>query len=502
MIDLLNPFNIAKNKQSDNTVKCLRLFELCDEAATRGFRSIPPIVKKELSELTNDLPTLKFRSDFAAELYYKRDICERIREAYTEIGEYLKLSEAYDAMDNHKYAETALNIILIKKLLEIEKLISFEGKSECLRMLQKTFNFCDNEEFKQFRLEVEQHTGSIDRFSSVYINVSPDVGVRKRTEITESSGNVGIESTVSSYLERLGVIQTEETGAPWFTMYSGFELAVLEALDSKYDISGEYSTKFRTKCESVLYAVHKGLSFYLFMQSIYEHWNEVGLSVCAPEYNDNSLNSFHGLYDPILLKESPEVIIPNDFEFSDECGFVLSGANSSGKTSFLRAVGTAFALAGCGCLISAKSACVSPMNAIYTHFPQGETVNFGFGRLKTEIEILQGFLKNDPKNSLFLFNEIFSSTNGDDAYIYTKRLTAYLIRNNAYFILISHHKTIPPRLFADGSTARLAFLTTNVLDTKYIVRRVNSPENYENESILEEYGLSAEQLKTGGQKND
>lgn len=77
MIDLLNPFNIAKNKQSDNTVKCLRLFELCDEAATRGFRSIPPIVKKELSELTNDLPTLKFRSDFAAELYYKRDICEK-----------------------------------------------------------------------------------------------------------------------------------------------------------------------------------------------------------------------------------------------------------------------------------------------------------------------------------------------------------------------------------------------------------------------------------------
>ena len=54
MIDLLNPFNNAKNKQSDNTVKCLRLFELCDEAATRGFRSIPPIVKKELSELDYD----------------------------------------------------------------------------------------------------------------------------------------------------------------------------------------------------------------------------------------------------------------------------------------------------------------------------------------------------------------------------------------------------------------------------------------------------------------
>ncbi len=500
MINLLNPFNTAKIRQSENTVKCLRLFELCDEAATHGFRSILPIVKKELSELTTDLPTLKFRSEFAAELYNNRDVCEIIREVYTEIGEYLKLSEAYYAIDSRKYAETALNIFLTEKLLKIEKLLSVEGKSEGIRMLQQTFSLSEDEEFKQFQIEVEKHTASIDRFKSVEINVSPDVGMRKKIEITDSPETGGIESQVHSYLERLGVKQTEETGAPWFTMYSEFELAVLEALASKYDISTEYSSKFRSKCEPMLYAVHKGLSFYLFMQSIYEHWEGAGLSVCATEYNDHGSNSFQGLYDSILLKESPEVIIPNDFDFSGERGFVLSGANSSGKTSFLRAVGTAFSLSGCGCLIPAKSACVSPVNAIYTHFPQGETVNFGFGRLKTEIDILQGFLKNDPNNSLFLFNEIFSSTNGDDAYIYTKRLIAYLIRNNAYFILISHHKTIPPRLFADGETSQLAFLTTNVIDTKYAVRRVSSPENYENDSIIEEYGLSAEQLKTGGQE--
>ena len=502
MTDILNPYGAEKIKQSDNTVKCLRLFELCDEAATHGFRSIPSTVKEELSELTADIPTLRFRSEFATELYKNREVLEKIKEAHTEISEYLRLSETFYAMEDRKYSETALNTVLLKKLSALEKLFSVEGGSECLKTLRETFSFENNEEFRAFSLEVEKRAESIGRFGLMEITVTPDKGLIKKTEISESADEDGIENKVDNYLEKLGVKQPEETAAPWFTMYSEFELAVLEALDSKYNIAGEYKGRFRAKYESVLYSVNKALSFYLFMQSVYEHWESVGLPVCAPDYNGNGVNSFAGLYDTILLKESPEVIIPNDFDFADDRGFVLSGANSSGKTSFLRAVGTAFSLAGCGCLIPARFAAISPVNAIYTHFPQGETVNFGFGRLKTEIEALQGFLKNNPKNSLFLFNEIFSSTNGDDAYIYTKRLIAFLIRNDAYFILISHHKTIPPRLFADREAEKTAFLTTNVLDTKYIVRRVGSPENYENDNILEEYGLSAEQLKTGGDEND
>jgi DNA mismatch repair ATPase MutS len=108
----------------------------------------------------------------------------------------------------------------------------------------------------------------------------------------------------------------------------------------------------------------------------------------------------------LLRQEAPPVASDVEFGENGRIG-ILTGPNSGGKTTYLRAVGLAQVLFQAGLAIPARAARMSPVDCILTHFPALET---GQGRLAEEAARLRGLFERATGQSLVLLNETFSST--------------------------------------------------------------------------------------------
>ena len=77
-----------------------------------------------------------------------------------------------------------------------------------------------------------------------------------------------------------------------------------------------------------------------------------------------------------------------------------------------------------GLFVPAKSAVMSPVSGIYTHFPASDENNYGKGRLESECARLGAIMEVLTDTDMLLMDESFSSTSGLEAgYIASEVLT-------------------------------------------------------------------------------
>lgn len=155
---------------------------------------------------------------------------------------------------------------------------------------------------------------------------------------------------------------------------------------------------------------------------------ENGFDMCCPVVAaiDDKKCELESVYNPKLaLSLIEDTIISNSFEFDDKGRFyIVTGPNHGGKSVFAYAVGMAQALFQLGLYVPAKSAHMSPVTGIYTHFPTSDENNYGKGRLESECARLSGILKKLTDTDMLIMDESFSSTSGLEAgYIATEVLT-------------------------------------------------------------------------------
>jgi hypothetical protein len=135
-----------------------------------------------------------------------------------------------------------------------------------------------------------------------------------------------------------------------------------------------------------------------------------------------------GIYDALLISEHMDArsIVLNDAEFGgDSAGVIIRGLNGTGKTSYLRAIGTSQIFAQAGLPVCAERAEISVRSAVFTHFSSAEeefapasndtdttvntTVNTA-GRFEGEVKLVADIMNNIRPYSLVLFNETFQTT--------------------------------------------------------------------------------------------
>lgn len=155
---------------------------------------------------------------------------------------------------------------------------------------------------------------------------------------------------------------------------------------------------------------------------------EKGYSMCRPAVAlmEEKKCELEQVYNPMLVRKSvEETIISNSFSF-DENGrfYIVTGPNHGGKSIFAYSVGMAQALFQLGLFVPAKSAVMSPVSGIYTHFPSSDENNYGKGRLESECARLSEIMKDLTETDMLLMDESFSSTSGLEAgYIASEVLT-------------------------------------------------------------------------------
>lgn len=176
-----------------------------------------------------------------------------------------------------------------------------------------------------------------------------------------------------------------------------------------------------------------------------------GLPVCFPQPapKDERIFKVNDMYDAsfafrimsdIGLDRLENIVVGNDAEMSDKAGriFVLTGANQGGKTTFTRALGICQLLFQAGFPIPGTSGRISPVDNIYTHFPELEKNSISEGRLGEECIRLETILPRLTKYSMILMNESLSSTSHQECLFIAEEIMRYLRKVGARCVFATH----------------------------------------------------------------
>lgn len=162
------------------------------------------------------------------------------------------------------------------------------------------------------------------------------------------------------------------------------------------------------------------LMFYLSFAKLISGLAEKGMRFCRPEIApigdrlcviQDTFNLNLALHMAGQGTDPNAEIILNDVRF-DQNGriLILTGPNRGGKTVYTEAIGLAQVLFQAGLHIPGTSACISPVDAIFAHFPVDENQTVELGRLGEEAKRLNEIFAEATAHSLVLLNESLAST--------------------------------------------------------------------------------------------
>ena len=143
-----------------------------------------------------------------------------------------------------------------------------------------------------------------------------------------------------------------------------------------------------------------------------------GCPLCVPEVMPAADRCYraYGLYNPAVALKIEGEVIPNDLVFDENATiYVLSGPNRGGKSVITCALGISQAMMQLGMFVPAESAVMSPVDAIFTHFPTGADDTIDKGRLGEECARLDAIINAVTDRSLVLLDESLSSTGAFEA---------------------------------------------------------------------------------------
>ena len=159
------------------------------------------------------------------------------------------------------------------------------------------------------------------------------------------------------------------------------------------------------------------VQFYFAWLDMMKTMKEIGFRFCYPELRGREEERFAAdAYDLSLAIRTLKPVVPNDFSLTPpEQILVVTGPNQGGKSTFARAFGQVFYLASLGVSVPARQAALPLCDQVLTHFERGEDRKLKSGKLEEDVLRLKGLLDRSTKDSVFVVNEIYSSTTLKDA---------------------------------------------------------------------------------------
>lgn len=167
-----------------------------------------------------------------------------------------------------------------------------------------------------------------------------------------------------------------------------------------------------------------------------------------------------GLFHPLL--KTP---VAYDIDFSKGKNFlILTGANMSGKTTFMRALGVSALLAHLGMGVPASSFTISFLEGIITNMHVEDNIMLGESYFFAEVQRIkqtaQKLLK--PAPHLVLMDELFKGTNVHDAYECTKAVVEGLLKHEQHMMVLSTHLYEVAQQFKEREDIIFAYFVTDM----------------------------------------
>lgn len=256
------------------------------------------------------------------------------------------------------------------------------------------------------------------------------------------------------------------TGVDW-----GLEIAAKAVSESD-----RYLTSFIRTLIDTFDDLEWELYFYKAVLMHIDRLRERNIELIFPEMLPCGKNvlEMEGLSDLLLLTESMSVlsVVPNDVKISGSDGILVTGKNNSGKTVYLRSVGTAVLLAQCGIPIPAKRAVISARSRIFTTFAKSEgelEAGSSAGRFEEEVAEIAGIIDRIVPDSLILLNETFQTTSYDEGSDGMADILDYIAALGGMYVFVTHLTKLKNTVREKGSAGILK--TSDDPRTRYKIGR-------------------------------
>ena len=151
------------------------------------------------------------------------------------------------------------------------------------------------------------------------------------------------------------------------------------------------------------------------------------------------------LRHPIIERLGREYISNDVTLDNNNCGMLLYGINSSGKSSMLRAIGVNVILAQCGLYVPCQKFKFSPFDTIISQVDLSDNLFSGKSSFINEMIGLKRILEvssNKKDNCLILCDELLRGTENNSACSLVTATILKLINNNSKFFFTSHIHSI------------------------------------------------------------
>ena len=219
-----------------------------------------------------------------------------------------------------------------------------------------------------------------------------------------------------------------------------YEQLAVSALSDLSGLFGKLSEQiFEKYCQ-----IGRELVFYDVALKYVQTLTAKNVPVFYPTFTEDQSICVKNLYDLYLLMSKPNTssVIPNDFILGkDNGGLLVFGNNGSGKTVYLRSVGTMQILAQAGLPLPCESAELTLFSQLATQFSEAEKEfceGNDAGRFEQEVRELAAMVDTLKEGSLVFLNETFQSTayaeGAEGLYHLLKHFSALNVR----WILVSH----------------------------------------------------------------
>ena len=165
-------------------------------------------------------------------------------------------------------------------------------------------------------------------------------------------------------------------------------------------------------------------------------FTDAGYTLCLPDPSGESLASEKLMYPDLALHlanmEGKTVTLPA------ASSTLITGANHSGKTSYLKTIGQSLILAQLGLKVPAVSFRFRPFRRFHTLFSSGEDSSMTVSRMGVEIQRLSNIMQQATAEDLVLINEPMTSTNPIEAVSICGDLMQRFLNASITHIVVTH----------------------------------------------------------------
>lgn len=499
--------------------------DVCDEL---GLNEIFNLKNCALTDFfTSDEEVILYRQEAISDMLNIPEIKETLAKAHPILDDIQELryldSETASSGDSYLYSITEIELYVscIDTLRAGLAPVREKMQSKAFCALADFINeLSSSDYYKELNEKLEKLASRVHEVRSITVGVNLDRELRpesagvisinaepfKSGKILDKILRLSFKNDAFTCIAELSPFGKGQSDNRKEALIGAFNAAIEDVFRSSVKgwraIVGEYvldNTDFLLKLLPEIEFVSRATELMLLLK------NHPGCTICMPKLCPVEKKAFSavGLYNPRVALAIEEKIITNDFTFDDKARiYVLTGPNRGGKSVITVAVGATQALCQLGLPTPCESLEISPVDGIFTHFPEGADDTIDKGRLGEECARLREIFDGVSEDSMILLDESLSSTGAYEAsYIASEILSGFAcLRCRGIFSTHLHElaRSVPE---INERSASLGGISIDTLvagmeegERSFKILRAKPDGKSYARDIADKYGLSFENL--------